>query len=251
LLLKRKTLTSQVIDHVLSLIRSGAVKPGDRLPSETELTRTLGVSRTCVREAMKALEARRLVGIRQRTGATVLLPSSANLMNDEHFSLIMQSQAAEELLEFRKIIEVGLASLAADKADEGDLAAMRDALERYRTELAGNHVDCGTDMSFHIALAAASRNGIAVMVWRMLAERMAQVLQRTVTVPHICEETLKDHEKIYHAVKSRDPRKAREAMREHLENAERNWRKAFGRAEPAYCGKASSIKAETPIAMPR
>src|SRR5712671_5274184 len=74
--------------------------------------------------------------------------------------------------EFRKIIEVGLASLAAEKAGKEHLAAMRAALDTYRAELAGKHVDCNTDLSFHTALAAASGNTIAVLVWEMLSQRL-------------------------------------------------------------------------------
>lgn len=136
-LLQRKTLTSQVIDYVIGLIKSGAVKPGDRLPTESELTQTLGISRTCVREAMKSLESLGLVEIRQRVGATVLQPSASSLLHTGQFSLMVQAQQADDLLEFRKIIEVGLASLAAEKAGKANLAAMRDALDNYRTELAG------------------------------------------------------------------------------------------------------------------
>ena len=250
-MLRRTTLTSQVVDHVLGRIKSGEVKPGQRLPTETELTQTLGISRTCVREAMKSLESLGLVRIRQRIGAIVMEPSAANLLNADHFSLMVQSQQAEDLLEFRKIIEVGLASLAAEKARDEDIAAMRAALDRYRQELAAEGVDCNTDMSFHTALAAASGNKMAVIVWQMLSERLAQVLERTITVPHVCEETLKDHETIFRAVKSRNPRRAREAMRSHLENAERNWRIAFRSQRKDHSGTASKSSARTPAVTPR
>jgi GntR family transcriptional repressor for pyruvate dehydrogenase complex len=250
-LLRRKTLTSQVVDYVLALMKNGDVKPGQRLPTETQLTQTLGISRTCVREAMKSLESLGLVNIRQRVGATVLEPSSSNFLSSEHFSLMVQSQQAEDLLEFRKIIEVGLASLAAEKARDEDIAAMRAALDKYRAELAGSGVDCNTDMSFHTALAAASRNAMAASVWKMISERLAQVLERTISVPNVCEETLKDHEVIFRAVKSRNPRKARKAMRAHLENAERNWRIAFGSVRDDHSGAASRTNARTPTLIPK
>ncbi len=250
-MVQRKTLTSQVIDYVIELIKSDAVKPGDRLPTETELTRTLGISRTCVREAMKSLQSLGLVEIRQRVGATVLQPSASSLLNADQFSLVVQAQQADDLLEFRKIIEVGLASLAAEKAGKEHLAAMRASLDTYRAELAGKHVDCNTDLSFHTALAAASGNTIAVLVWEMLSQRLAHVLEKTITLPHICEQTLEDHENIYHAVESRNPRKAREAMRAHLENAERNWRIAFAATDHGHSGTASKIRAKTPTVIPR
>lgn len=221
--LQRKTLTSQVSDYVMGLIRTGAVKPGQQVPTETELTKTLGVSRTCVREAMKTLQSMGLVNIRQRVGATVLEPSSSNLLNTENFLRAMQIQKMDDLLEFRRIMEVGLASLAAEKAELRDVEAMRKALDNYRAEMGAEPVDCNIDMSFHAALAAASKNPIAVMVWQMLSKHLAQVLEQTSTLPHICDQTLSDHEEIYAAVRNRDASRARKAMRSHLDNAERNW----------------------------
>ncbi len=251
-MLKRKTLTSQVIDYVVEMIKSGQVKPGERLPTETELTQILGVSRTCVREAIKSLESLGLVNVRQRIGATVLEPSAANLLNAEQFSVAIQSQQTDDLLEFRKIMEVGLASLAAEKADDADITALKSALDRYRTELSTTGVDCTTDMSFHAALAKASKNPISVMVWQMLSTRLAEVLSRTIVLPHVCEETLRDHEKIYRAIKGRDPRKAREAMRTHLENAARFWKIALRKEEtPHQVGSARRIRAHVPVAIPR
>ncbi len=80
---------------------------------------------------------------------------------------------------------------------------MAAALDRYRGEMASSHVDCNTDLSFHTALPEASKNPIAVMVWQMLSTRLAEILSVTITLPHICEETLADHEKILRAIKSR------------------------------------------------
>jgi GntR family transcriptional regulator, transcriptional repressor for pyruvate dehydrogenase complex len=244
-LLKRKTLTSQVIDYVVGMIRNGEVKPGERLPTETELTQSLGVSRTCVREAIKSLESLGLISVRQRIGAVVLEPSASNLLNAEQFSVAIQSQQTDDLLEFRKIMEVGLASLAAEKADDADIDTMKAALDRYRAEMATN------DMSFHAALAQASKNPIAVLVWQMLSARLAKILSRTSTLPHVCEDTLRDHEQIYRAIKSRDPRKARESMRKHLEHADRIWRIAQTEIQDnGQPGRANKIKAETPVPMP-
>lgn len=226
-MLQRKTLTSQVIDYVLNLISSGSVKPGQQVPTETELTQLLGVSRTCVREAMKSLQSMGLVEIRQRVGATVLEPSSSNLLNSGNFLLAVQAQQMDDLLEFRRIMEVGLASLAAEKAELKDVENLRNALDHYRAAMGSQPVDCNTDMSFHAALAGASKNPIAVMVWQMLSENLAQVLEQTSSVPHICEQTLSDHEEIYEAVRDRDALRAREAMRRHLDNAERNWQIAM------------------------
>ena len=223
-MLRRQTLTSQVVDYVLDLIKSGKVKTGEQLPTEKQLTETLGVSRTCVREAMKSLESLRLVSIRPRIGAIIQEPSPLNLLHAEHFSAAMHEQQTDVLLEFRRIMEVGLASLAAEKADELDLGAMAAALDSYHAEVQRHQIDCCTDMSFHAALAKASKNPIAEMVWQMISSHLAPRLERTVVLPNVAAETLADHKKILQAVRSGSPTRARAAMRRHLDNADRVWR---------------------------
>jgi len=225
--IQRRTVTSQVVDHILDLIKSGKVQPGDKLPTENQLIASLGVSRTCVREAMKSLESLRIVRIRPRVGTTVLEPSPADLMHAEHFSIAMQKQQTNVLLEFRMIMEVGLASLAAEKRTEADLAAMSDALDQYRRELDVKQANCCTDMSFHSALANAAKNPVAVMVWQMLSSRLVEILSRTIVLPSVPEESYRDHVKIFRAIKQGNPRKAGHEMRVHLENADRIWRLAL------------------------
>src|SRR5258708_250840 len=107
MLIKRQTLTSQVIDHILDLIQSGRVKPGEKLPTEKQLTETLGVSRTCIREAMKSLESLRLISVRPKIGAVVLVPSPTALFDGTPFSTLAHMQQTDVLIEFRSIIEVG------------------------------------------------------------------------------------------------------------------------------------------------
>jgi GntR family transcriptional regulator, transcriptional repressor for pyruvate dehydrogenase complex len=226
-LIRRQTLTSQVVDYVVNLIKSGKVRPGQKLPTESQLVESLGVSRTCVREAMKSLESLRIVRIRPRVGATVLEPSPADLLHAEHFSIAMQKQQTDVLLEFRMIMEVGLASLAAEKRTEADLNAMSEALEKYRRELDSNQVDCITDMAFHSTLAYAAKNPIAVMVWQMLSSRLSEILRRTIVLPSVPEQSYRDHVKIFRAIKQGSARKAGHAMRAHLEDADRIWRLAL------------------------
>jgi GntR family transcriptional repressor for pyruvate dehydrogenase complex len=249
-LLQRRTLTSQVIDYVLDLIKSDQVRPGQKLPTEKELTATLGVSRTCVREAMKSLESLRLIRIRPKVGSIVLEPSPTALINAEHFSTAVQQQQVDTLLEFRKIIEVGLASLAAEKGDENDMRAMEKALDEYKQELEAGQVRVPTDLSFHSALAAASKNPLAIVVWQMISAPLAEALHRAIQVPHVGEETFRDHLKIYQAIKARNPKRARAVMRAHLDTAERIWRIAKAGSDGAH-GSDSSTSAIEPSTIPR
>jgi DNA-binding FadR family transcriptional regulator len=132
----------------------------------------------------------------------------------------LQDKRPDVLLEFRMIVELGLASLAAERADASDLAAMESALAKYRQELEENRsVDC--HMSFHAALAAASKNPLERSVWQTISARLAQVLELNALAPNVYPNTLRDHERIFRAIQQRNPKRAREAMRVHLENADR------------------------------
>ncbi len=219
--LQRQTLTVQVVEYVLNLIRSGQVRSGDRLATEKELTERLGVSRTCVREAMKSLESLELIRVRPRIGAVVLEPSPIALLRAHRFSSQSETDDTNELLEFRKILEVGIASLAAEKATGRDIASMKSLLDDYARDLSAEQLNCVTDMSFHSAVAAASRNSLVVAAWNLASSRLKDVLQGCLHVPNVGRGTLDDHLHIYRAIKDRNSKKARAYMRQHLDHVER------------------------------
>jgi DNA-binding FadR family transcriptional regulator len=220
MVVKRQTLTSQCIDHILDLIRSGAVKPGQRLPTEKELTESLGVSRTCIREAMKSLESLHIVSVRPRVGAVVLEPSSEALFNAEQFSTAAHLQTTDALIEFRRIVEVGLAALAAEKADEQDLEAMQRAIDEHRQAVATGAPAYPADIAFHVAVARASKNPIAIIVFHTISKPLTEQRRRTNEVPHAAEDGLRDHLLIFDAIKEHDPEKARNMMLVHMDTAE-------------------------------
>jgi GntR family transcriptional repressor for pyruvate dehydrogenase complex len=248
--MKRQTLTFQTVDYVSGLIRKGRLQPGDRLPTEMELTETLGVSRTCIREAMKCLEYLGLVRIRPRVGATVLDPSPHRLRHAELFSVAAPGDEAAVLMEFRHLVETGIASLAAHKAGHSDIAQMQRVLDRFESELRDDRVDCLADISFHAALAAACGNPLVTKIWQMLASRLSEVLDRTASVlPASAVQTLRDHRRIFKAVREGKPAAASAAMRVHLENAEHVWRVALS-ARGRRRGRSAS-RAANPISCAR
>lgn len=223
-MIKRRTLTAQVIEYVLGLIKSGQAKPGESLPTEKVLTATLGVSRTCVREGMKSLEFLRLVHIRPKVGAIVLEASPAAMLTAEYLLSGEGEQQPEALLEFRKIIETGVVSLAAEKATFKEIAAMKKALKKYEKEIATGKVDYHTDILFHAEMAAASKNPLVIMVWEIISSQLSDIFKYTIEMPKVPEESLHDHRQILEAIEEHNPVKARAAMRSHLEHAQYVWR---------------------------
>jgi GntR family transcriptional repressor for pyruvate dehydrogenase complex len=223
-MLKRQTLTSQAIEHILDLIKSGQVPPGGRLPTEKDLTEKLGVSRTCIREAMKSLESLKLISVRPKVGAVVLEASPSAMFSAEQLSTAAYQQTTDSLIEFRRILEVGLASLAAQKADEEELQEMEKAIQLHREAIRTGQRAYPADMAFHAAIARASKNPIAIMVFEMISEPLTDQRRKTNDVPNAAEDGLRDHLLIYAAIKERNPEKARNMMRAHMDTAEHYWR---------------------------
>jgi|ERR1017187_1041196 GntR family transcriptional repressor for pyruvate dehydrogenase complex len=222
-MIRRETLTSRVFDYLIAQIKSGQVKPGEKLPTEKELTQTLGVSRTCVREAMKSLQALQLVSVRAAVGAVVNEPAPGTWFNADLFAAAIHSEQRDAQTEFRKILEGGLVSLAAEKADHLDFLAMSKSIAAYEDAISKGEAPYQADVSFHTAVAVASKNPIAEMVWRSIVPPLTEQLKTSSMVPNAREEGLRDHLRIFSAITERNPEKARSAMRAHLENAERNW----------------------------
>ncbi len=222
-MLERQSLTFQVVDYVTSLIKSGQVKPGEKLPTGEQLSKILGVSRTCVREAMRVVESLGLVSVRPRVGPVVLQPLPTAVFNVDHLSTVACLQDTQLLLEFRMILEVGLASLAAEKATENDLAAMQKSMADYE-QATGDTAVHEADVAFHKAIANATKNPIASMVLETISGPLYHQLQTLNKYPVQVKGALDDHREIYRAIERKNPIKARAAMRKHLETVERNIR---------------------------
>ena len=184
-MIRRETLTSRVFDSLFAQIKSGKVKSGDKLPTEKQLTKTLGVSRTCVREAMKSLQALQLVSVRAGVGAVVNQPSPGAWFNAHLFAAAIHSEERDAQTEFRKILEVGLVSLAAEKADHLDILALSKSIADFEAALLKrkNRYPYQADVDFHTAVAAASKNPIAEMIWRAFVPPLTEQLRQPPSCP--------------------------------------------------------------------
>ena len=180
------------------------------------------MSRTCVREAFKSLEMLQLITVRPKIGAVVLEPSSVALINAEHLSASAYMQHTDVLVEFRKILEVGLASLAAEKRTEEDLVIIRQALTDFERAVKTDRVAHYADVAFHKAIADATKNPLATLVLKTISEVLIERSRHMNQIPGVLEEGLRQHRKIYLAIKEQNAENARKAMRMHMLTVERN-----------------------------
>jgi DNA-binding FadR family transcriptional regulator len=213
-----------IVDQIREVIASGRLMPGDRLPSERDLGVTFGVSRTTLREALRALEAQGVIEIRtgSRGGAFVAEPSAQNVAGALGALLRFRSATARELGEFRVPFEAENAGWAARRADPAALAE----LEHIVGDLGARASDASVpwaevaalEVKFHDAVARATGNSVRAAIMSAILEALERAF-RAVPVPvgsPLRGELVPELRTIVAAIHAGDVEAAAEAMRAHV-----------------------------------
>lgn len=210
----RRSLPQVVAQQLLDLIRSGALRSGERLPSESELKERFGVGRSTIREALNGLVLIGAIEVRHGQGAFVL--GGATGVPTGGLDDAVRSSVTRELLEAREAMELSISRLAAARATEEDLSALRRLLEQAEelVERTGAAVDEAA--RFHLLLAEAAQNeifsGFIEMILGLLQERGEDM--READGYGLWE--LDAHRAVLDAVASGDGERAQRAMARHL-----------------------------------
>lgn len=218
----RQGLTHRVIAELRQKIVSGALKPGDKLPTEPALIRHFGVSRTVIREAIAGLRADGLVEPRQGVGVFVL---EAPASNSELPLLTLPTRKISDIiesLELRTAVEVEAAGLAAVRCSPAQEAEIHSRLKDFEARVKAGDATDAEDFAFHVAVAEAANNQQFKEFLAFLGRRTIprSQLRRAVgdsVRPLASDEKLyREHCAIFEAILARDPAAARDAMRRHL-----------------------------------
>ena len=212
-------LSAEIVDQIKDAIRSGRLKPGDRLPPERDLTSQLGVSRVSVRDALRVLEAHGLVEVRvgARGGAFVTAPAPALVGEGMAHMLMLASLTPAEVTEARHVFELAILPLVCERATDDDLAELDAICERAEAALAGGGHDVGLSTEFHVRLAGAAHNGAVSLIANSLQGPLLMSLRAAKRVaPEMGGAGALEHRAIVDAVRARDPERARAIMAEHL-----------------------------------
>jgi GntR family transcriptional repressor for pyruvate dehydrogenase complex len=223
----------QVITHVRALIEQGALRPGDRLSSERELSRQVGVSRPSVRAGMRSLAAMGVVQVRQ--GAGTFITDGPPFLASEPLRLLaaLHGLSLTELFEARRVLEAGTAGLAAERATAEHVATMSDEVQGMYTALEDTQAFLDYDLRFHRAVAAAAGNPVLGALIEMVAALFFEQRRATIERARNLRESADLHRKVYQAIRARDPEAARAAMDEHLRLAQAaQAAEETGRGEP-------------------
>jgi GntR family transcriptional repressor for pyruvate dehydrogenase complex len=241
-LAREATLAQRVEDELERLIVESRLGEGDRLPSERELAAQFGVSRTVVREAVRALAAKRLVDVGAGRGIVVRAPSAASAGQSMELLLRMQAGGADadKVSEVRRVLENEIASLAAARRTDADLSALQRILEEASQRQDDPDAYIRTDVDFHSQLARSTHNELFVIILDSVAAVMTEVRLLTLRIPGIATLALEHHRRVFEAVQEGAPDKARAAMDAHMDQAAETLRHAVsGEPEGTIVGRRS------------
>ena len=211
---KQPKLYQQIADAIALAIRDGVYARGKRLPSERDLAEEFKVSRPTVREAMIALEIRGLVEARQGSGIYVTEAAGPRAEAEPAPELDI---GAFELTEARRLFEGETAALAATAVTDEEIEALAGLLARMQDKRSSEAEIYDADRQFHVSIAQATRNTAIVSIVETLWDmRHSSILCRTMLERAGVRPVAEEHRSIFEALKSRDPHKARQAMRSHL-----------------------------------
>jgi GntR family transcriptional repressor for pyruvate dehydrogenase complex len=214
--IERRRIHQDIAGQIRELIRDGVLKSGDRLPSERELADRLQVSRSSLREAMRALELQGLVVSRPGAGTFVSTENLDNLISIIASTFNQTQEGLPDIFEVRQLLEPQIASLAAERATSEDTQRMENSLEKQRQQIAGGETGVEGDTAFHFALAQATQNSALVKVISTIADILRESRDLTLQSPGRPLRSLASHVQILEMVRSRDVEGARAAMQHHI-----------------------------------
>lgn len=218
----RASLSDHIVGQIADIISRGALKAGERIPSEKQLCLQFGVGRTSVREALRSLSAMGVLETRMGEGTFVAEDASRTMERSFQWGLLMNPKTVEDLVETRLMLESHTAYLAASKATAEDLEQVQDAIRRMQASLAKPEQYLEYDLQFHLTIARATQNSILQSLLSTTRGYLQAWIRETLSAASgeasakRARLSIAEHKRILRALKSRDAGGARQAMAAHI-----------------------------------
>jgi len=215
-----------VVDQILKSLKTGDLKPGDRLPAESKLAELTGVGRTSVREALSALRLMGVVETKVGDGTYVRTVPDLDEIKSEISETVKKSEEVFQLQEARAAFECGIIRLAAERLGSEDVKSFETVLANMRQAA---EASCYEDFvkhhkAFHLLIAKACNNKVieetALSFLKIMEQEGWRDVERQYYLPGTDEflsESVKIHESIFHALRQKDAALATQLMQQHFE----------------------------------
>ena len=221
-----------IVQQIEDSIRKGDLSEGSQLPAERDLAKQFGVSRTAVREAIKALQEKGLVDAFPGRGTFVTSGTSTSMRRSlDQIIKSGETDGWEDLVGVREILEPEISALAAMRATEQDLATMRDAVDVMDKTARNSDAYIEADLDFHLALAEAAGNAIVLSLIDSIVGLLREQRLRIFQIGGGPERGQFHHRRILEAVERHDPQGARAAMQAHLMQVREDSRNGPGKTK--------------------
>jgi GntR family transcriptional repressor for pyruvate dehydrogenase complex len=244
---KSTRIYAEIVRQIRGLIADGQLKSGDRLPPERDLAERFRVSRTSVREALRALESTGLIEIRAGEGAFVRSISVESLVEPLALVILSQREAIADLYEARRLLEPPIAALAARRASPDEVQELTRILDEQAKEVEAGRTGLAQDAAFHTAIAHSAHNRAISRIVTTLMDLLTQTREESLQTPGRPERSHQDHRRVLAAIRARDEAAAQHAMLDHLVGVERL---VIGREVPGEGGDGGARGDTAPAPTP-
>ncbi len=220
-------LIDQIIEKIEKLITNGDLNPGDFLPGERTLSEKLGVSRTSLRQALKALDVMGVLEIIPGKKTFIKESFSDILTNPFRFIKAVHSIKIKELFEARCVLEEGFVQMAAKKANRQNIAQLKSYIDGAEKNIDSKNEFVYSEFKFHQSIFEVADNKVLTAVMNSLNELLLVLEKYEKDYLDRSDRalSLQQHTMIYNAIKEKDPEKARAAMHVHLDTMESRLKK--------------------------
>lgn len=213
--INKVNISDQVYEQLKSQLIQGVWKPGDKIPSENELAVLFGVSRVTVRQALSKLNTLGLLETKLGEGTFVKEITPGIYMKEMIPFVYLNKDSTKEVLEFRLVIEVGTAGIAAKRMTEKDILRLENSVKRMTSKVNDLSKYVEEDLHFHMIIAKSTENSLIIQLNYIVRDIIRETIRNT-TEEIGSDVGIKYHNLLIESFKNRDAEMAKDNMRQHL-----------------------------------
>lgn len=219
--IRRVNLSDSVADHIKSMIQTGRLRLGDKLPPEREFAQQLGVSRTALREAFKSLSLMGILEIKQGEGTFISRVGPPSFMKAIEPMLLLNRTDILELVEARRIIETKSAAFCALRAGDEELREIEELVLLMGEKIGNIEAFNQLDLEFHLCIAKAAHNSVLSTVLGTVRDLLMEQVRHVQQLPGAITRAFHFHQELARVLCARDSTGAERVMYEHLDDVEK------------------------------